>query len=544
MSDDIKKGVNKSKILIRVIGALAIVVILCVIILAILSLLSPKNRYFRLVNHFLTDVSSTVNKVNKMPIGKIMDIDTASKLDVDVLFKGDIKTDNYAVKEWLQNLDSFEMKVKENVDLANDYSYLDTKFLINGSDFLSGNLVQNGEMVSVNVPTITDGYVTVNNNKLSELWEKVGYNGPNTLTSHLDLIKGLTFSDDEKKTFLDALEKSFSTFACNFSDEDFIGGIGSVKYDEGVIECNYIDFNMDAHRLNSAVVAVLEELRSKEKYMDLLHKMVTLLNEIYGETPFTKAEFLVVYEGLLEEIRAIDSTELEDRVIRLYYKGNDVIKIEILSADYNSRYFQFTMIDNENSGYYMYQNDVKIYEDKVTVIDDITTHILNMDYINYETGEVHEGYGSEIVITIDNSSENLQNINFVEKKRLLDYSEGENDIMLVEPSIIKEHTFSIEALEDVNKLIITMKENDNGFYNAFDIEMNIKENAEFEHFKVKDDFIVDSKTDAEIYSKKREIESKWNKYSLSNFNRIQQFQTAMSLYLGAFFTMDYSEDFI
>lgn len=544
MSDEIEKNIKKGKILPRVIGALAIIVILCIVVLVILSLLSPKNRYFSLVNNILADVSYGIGKFEKTPIGNFMDVDTNSKVNVDVLLKGELNTDNYDFKESLKNLNSFEMRLKEDIDLVNEYSYLDTKFLVNGEDLLSGKLVKNSNMISLNIPSLTDGYITADNNNLSDFWNKIGYNGPSKLTTYIDWIKMLKLSDDEKKTLRNALEKSFSAFLCNFDDEDFFEGIGEVKYDEGVIECNYIDFNMSAKKLNSGIISILEELRSKDEYIDLIYKGDIILNELYGKAPFTKSEFLLVYEEFLEMVRNVNFSDAEGIVIRLYYKEKDVIKIEILGSDYNNKYFEFTMIENQNSSYYMYKNDVRIYEDKVTIIDDIITHVLNIDYIDSETGNILEGHGNEIVITIDNSSKNSQVVNLVEKKRVLDYSAGESDVMSIEPSVIRDYKLVAEILDDVNKLSITTKDNNNELLNTFNVTMNVKENAEFERVEVKDDFDITKKNDDEIEKKKNELDSKWNKFTKGNSKKIEQFQVAMSLYFNMFSNLDYSDNFI
>ena len=181
-------GEKKSKVLSIIAVILTGIVGICLIVLVVISILSPKNRFFSLVSGAFSDVSKEVSNFEKSVLGQILAIDINSKLSLDTTMEGIIETEDATIKEWVQNLESFKLTARENIDLSNDYSDINAEFVLNGEEYLSGTLIQNKNMITAKLDNVTDGYITVDNNNLSDFWEKIGYDGPDSLTTQTDTL--------------------------------------------------------------------------------------------------------------------------------------------------------------------------------------------------------------------------------------------------------------------------------------------------------------------------------------------------------------------
>ena len=536
--------VKENKLLPIISTVLVGIVLIASMVLLVFSIFSPKNAFFRLVNNSLSGISKNVSGFSDSTFGKLLAIDINSKLNIDAKIKGNVETDDLEIKEWFNGLESFELNVIENVDFSNDYTDTNAKFILNGEDFLDGVLVKNKDIISLKLADITDGYITVDNNNLESLWEKLNYNGPTSLDTSTDLLKELNFSKKDINNLKTALEKFGAGFLTAFDDEDFSYGEGVVTYDEGTIECKSMDFIVNAIDLNNGIISGLEEVISKEKYVDSIYKVISTIDKVSGYEPFTREEFGKNLNDMLEQIRSLEFTEDDAGfIIRIYYKGNDILKVELRSEDYNMVIFEFTCVSNKDSGYYKFFDGTIIYEDKVTTIDNVTNHLLTVDYIDYETGEVLEGYGSEISINIDSTNKNSQIISLKEKVRLLSYDTDLStlDIMSIEPTVVRDYTLKGSIDKDDNLVELTMIDGDGTYTSTFTVDATIKENAEFEYLNISEDenFDVSKKTDDEINSKKDKVISNWNSKFGTDNSKLNQFEMAISMYLSMFIPMDY-----
>lgn len=518
-------------------------VFIAIMTLLVLSLTSPKNRFFKLVNTSFSGISKEISKFENSVFGKLLAVDTGSKLGISATITGKIETDNEDMKEWFQGLNSFKMDAKGNADYSNDYTETNINFDINDENFLSGQIIKNKDLTSVNLENITNGFVTVNNNNLSELWEKIGYNGPASLDNSIDVFKELDFSKNDISDIKTVINKFATGFSKAFDDDDFSYGTGNVEYDEGTIECKTMDFIVNATDLNEALIGGLEEITSKEKYVDTLYKIVSALDKISGYEPLPRDEFGTNFEAMVEQIRALEfSSEDEGFIFRVYYKGNNILKLDMLTEDYNTKILSFTCVNNGDSAYYKYSEGITVYEDKVTVIDGVTTHYVSVNYINYETGEIIEGYGSDIIITLTSDDDEAK-VNLIEKVRLFEYDENmeDLDLMSIEPTVVRDYTFTGSIKNNTKNWNIAMIDADNYYKSTFSVEASINEKAKFEQTVIKENenFDTANKSDTEILAKKDEIVNAWKTNPSITDNKVQQFSTAVSMYLSMFIPVDY-----
>ena len=525
-----KKG-NKILPLIAVI--LAGIVVVTVSVLAILTFTSPKNTFFRLVNGSFSGMSKIMSKVDESVWGDIYKINTSSKLTLDADITGTIESENDLVNEWVNNFKNFELTAHEDIDFNSNYRNTIAKFVLNGEDFMSGKLVQNENLISINIDNVTEGFVTVDNENLEKLWDKIGYEGPDMLNDSSSILKNFKYS---KGDILD-LKGLFSKFAIGFSkafdDEDFAYGKGTVEYDEGTIDCKTMDMIVNNMDLNNGVISALEEVNGDTRYKNVLYKLVCTINILSAYKPRTKEEFDIALDDLIEQIKGLEVSTSEESgfIIRLYYKGKDIVKVDMLSRDYNTKLLSFTAITNENSSYYKLTQDIVVYEDKVTTIDKVTTHNISINYIDYETNEIVKGFGSEIVIKIDNTNDDEGTVTLIEKVEMASNLEESLDS---EPVVVKDYTIKFDSSGNDKKLDITLKDGDTSYSSIFVLKAAIKEMAQFEKVSLKAEEVFDTtkKSDEELIAKKDKIVENWNNNIANDETRTSQFQVARTLYLN------------
>lgn len=538
---------QRTRILPIIVAFLFGIIVFAVVALLTISLMSPKNSFFRLIGGAFSNISNNVDDIQNSVIGQLLTIDLNSKLTLDMNVKGNIQTENQEIKDWFQNLETFEVVSKENMDIPNDYVDTTAKFILNGEDFLNGKLIQNKNNISVKVDNVTGEYITIDNDKLPELWQKVGYNGPESLAIISDTFKDIEFSKTDIKNLKNALNSFGNAFSSVFEDEDFSYGEGFVEYDEGTIECKSMDFVVDPVKFNDGLLAGLEELNSKEKYIDSLYKVSSTFDKVSGYEPLTREEFGSNFNIIIEEIRNLEIPEdAEGFIIRIYYKGNDILKVEMLSENYNTKIIEFTAVSGKDSGYYKLFDGMTIYEDKVTTIEDITTHEIAVNYVSYETGDIMEGYGNNISIVIDSTKDNEQTIKLTEKARLLSYDMDFEtlDIMSIEPTIIRDYTVKASVDGDINNLEVILIDSDDEFSSTLSVLGQIRENAIFENIvpETSENFDVSTATDEEINNKKNKIIENWNTTIGKDNTKMQQFETAVSMYLSLFIPAGFYQD--
>ncbi len=520
------------------------VVILAVAVLAILAIISPKNTFFRVVNSSMSGISKNIAKVDKSVWSKIYKIDTSSKLTLDADITGVMESENDLMKEWIKGFESFELTAHEDIDIANDYGNTTAKFILNGEDFLNAKLLRNKNLISVNLDNVTEGFVTVDNDNLPDLWNKIGYNGPEVLDNSSNLLKNISFSKKDMNDLKDMLRRFAVGFSKAFDDEDFYYGKGAVEYDEGTIECKTMDMIVNAKDFNQGIVNGLEEISKKSEYLDPLYKAINTSNILSGYEPRLREEFDVSFEEMLQRIRDIDtSTDNTGFIVRIYYKGNNIIKVDMLSQDYNTKILSFVTINNKDSAYYKLSSGMTVYEDKVTTIDKVTTHDITVNYVDYETDEIIEGYGSEIIIKIDDTNKNEGVINLIEKVRLASNLDGVEDIDIksIEPTVVRDYTIKFNTSRNDNNLDVVLKDGDTSYSSTFNVKAVVKEKAQFDNIELKEEetFDVTKRTEEEIVAKKDKIVENWNNNIASDKTKVDQFEVAIGLYLNNFIPDSY-----
>lgn len=501
-------------------GVLSGIVGIGIVILVILNLTSAKFKYFSLIGNTFNSMIEYVEKGRDSVFGRILDVDLESKLSIDTEVNAQVETEDKEILAWLNGFKSIKLSAHEKSDMSNSYFNSDINISLNGEDFIVADLVRKNNIFSANVDGITDGYISVDNNRLPELWEKLGFTGPDKFNSQVEMISNFGLSEDEINDFKKSMINVGKAFSKAFGDEDFSKGKESINYNGKTIETNYIDLKMNSYEMNNGIIFALEQLIAEDRAIDILLKLSNAYDNLYAQLgyeikPFSRDEFLEALNYVLAEVRNLEFSEDDGMVIRFYYEGKDIVKIEIFNLNYTSSVLKLVAIDDGIEKYYEYTNEVQSLVDNVYVTEKgVYTHTIDINYINYETGEFLDEYKQTIVLTVDNSDKDNCKI----------IATTNDDVM----------TYTLNgSISGDNKIIdFGMIGKDETSSNNVNIKIGITENVEFDEKVAEETFNMSDAGVEELNAKKDSIVKNWNEFSSKNENKFIQAYTALSIYIG------------
>lgn len=515
--EEMPKKKSKMGIILGILGGIAVIGIVVLLICVFSSL---KYRYFALIGNKFATLTGYVEDFEEGVFGRILNTNFNNKLTISTEIDAKVDTQDKEILAWLNGFNNVQLRAYENSDIKNDYFDSDIKVALNGEEFILANLLRKGNVFSVNVDKITDGYISADNTKLSELWQKIGYEGPEKFTSQVEFIESFNFSKSEKAELYKAILRIGDAFTKAFGKEDFSEGKETITYNTKSIDAKYIDFKMNSVEMNNGIIFALEQLLREDKAIDVLLKLSNTYDNMYIQAgydvePFTRDEFVDALTYILEEVKKLEFSEEDGMIIRLYYEGNSIVKAEVFNMNYTSSVLKLLMIDDGREKYYEYNNGLISYVDNVYMAEkDIWTHTININYINYETGEFLEEYGDIIVLTLNSSQKD------------------NCKIVMTSDSGNFEHVLEGIIEENKKKVNYSMLASDETSTNNISIKVDITENADFIRKNVENGFDTSIATDEELNAKKEAVLKNWNDFSNKNESKIKQLYTAVSIYLG------------
>lgn len=504
-----------------ILGILGGAIALGIIILLICVFSSVKYRYFGLVGNKFATLTSYVEDFEESVFGRILNTNFNNKLTINTEVDAKVDTQDKEILAWLNGFNNIQLTASENSDIKNNYFDSDIKVTLNGEEFILANLLRKNDVFSVNVDKITDGYISADNTKLPELWQKIGYEGPEKFTSQVEFIESFNFSRSEKSELYKALLRVGKAFTKAFGKEDFSEGKETITYNTKSIDAKYIDFKMNSVEMNNGVIRALEQLLKEDKAIDVLLKLSNAYDNMYAQAgyevePFTREEFVDAINYILDEVKKLEFSEEDGMIIRLYYEGNTIVKAEVFNMNYTSSVLKLVMIDDGREKYYEYNNGLMNYVDNVYMAEkDIWTHTIDVNYIDYETGEFLEEYGDTVVLTLNSAQK--------------------DNCKIVMTSDNGNFEYVLEGIIDGNKKNVnySMIASDETSTNNINIKIDIADKSEFEEKAVESAFDTTTASDEEINAKKEQVLKNWNDFSAKNENKITQLYTAMSIYVGS-----------
>lgn len=512
------KKSNKLKIILGVLGG-AVVIALIIVLVCVFSTL--KYKYFSLVGNEFSTLTGYIEDVEKSVFGRILNTNLENKLAINTEVDASVETKDKEILAWLNGFENIKLQAYENSDVKNNYFDSNIKVILNGEEFILADLLRKNDNFFVDVDNITDGYIAFDNTKLPELWEKIGYDGPDKFSSQVEFIENFKFSNSEKTDLSRAMLRVGKAFTKAFGKEDFSKGEDKITYNNKSIDAKYIDFKMNSVEMNNGIIFALEQLLKEDKALDVLLKISNAYDNAciqagYDVKPFTREEFIEAITYIYDEVKKLDFSEEDGMIIRLYYEGNNIVKAEIYNMNYTSSVLKLVMIDDGREKYYEYSNGLMSYVDNVYMAEkDIWTHTIDVNYINYETGEFLDEYKDTIVLTLNGAKD--------------------DELKLIMTSDNGNFEYILDGIIDGNKKTITysMLASDDASSNKLNVSLTITDKAEFEEKSVESSFDTASATSDEINAKKDLVVKKWNDFSTKNVNKMTQLYTAMSIYMGS-----------
>ncbi len=511
------KKSNKLKIILGVLGG-AVVIGLIIVLVCVFSTL--KYKYFSLVGNEFSTLTGYIEDVEKSVFGRILNTNLENKLAINTEVDASVETKDKEILAWLNGFENIKLQAYENSDVKNNYFDSNIKVILNGEEFILADLLRKNDNFFVDVDNITDGYIAFDNTKLPELWEKIGYDGPDKFSSQVEFIENFKFSNSEKTALGRAMLRVGKAFTKAFGKEDFSKGEDKITYNNKSIDAKYIDFKMNSTEMNNGIIFALEQLLKEDKALDVLLKISNAYDNAciqagYDVKPFTREEFIEAITYIYDEVKKLNFSEEDGMIIRLYYEGNNIVKAEIYNMNYTSSVLKLVMIDDGREKYYEYSNGLMSYVDNVYMAEkDIWTHTIDVNYINYETGEFLDEYKDTIVLTLNGAKD--------------------DELKLIMTSDNGNFEYILDGIIDGNKKTITysMLASDDASSNKLNVSLTITDKAEFEEKSVESSFDTASATSDEINAKKDLVVKNWNDFSTKNVNKMTQLYTAMSIYMG------------
>lgn len=512
------KKSNKLKIILGVLGG-AVVIGLIIVLVCVFSTL--KYKYFSLVGNEFSTLTGYIEDVEKSVFGRILNTNLENKLAINTEVDASVETEDKEILAWLNGFENIKLQAYENSDVKNNYFDSNIKVILNGEEFILADLLRKNDNFFVDVDNITDGYIAFDNTKLPELWEKIGYDGPDKFSSQVEFIENFKFSNSEKTALGRAMLRVGKAFTKAFGKEDFSKGEDKITYNNKSIDAKYIDFKMNSTEMNNGIIFALEQLLKEDQALDVLLKISNAYDNAciqagYDVKPFTREEFIEAITYIYDEVKKLNFSEEDGMIIRLYYEGNNIVKAEIYNMNYTSSVLKLVMIDDGREKYYEYSNGLMSYVDNVYMAEkDIWTHTIDVNYINYETGEFLDEYKDTIVLTLNGAKD--------------------DELKLIMTSDNGNFEYILDGIIDGNKKTITysMLASDDASSNKLNVSLTITDKAEFEEKSVESSFDTASATSDEINAKKDLVVKNWNDFSTKNVNKMTQLYTAMSIYMGS-----------
>lgn len=388
-----------------------IVLILIIILLGLFACL-----------YFMTDIFKTNKQVFFEQFAKIFDkengfIETSlseyenKKMQTPYENKGEFYADMNMEdigmpKDIAKVLDDFKLEFSGKTDKANNKA--EQNINIHYSDDVEWPMIycHNGDFYGIQTDTVSEKYVTIENNNLKELVEKLGTQNTSQVPDKFEIstdTKTIEFTDEEKSTLRD---KYLSILNEKLQDEQF----NKEKNDTGTIYTLTITYN----DFKDLCVELLKTLQTDEITKGKINDYIgqNIFNDKVFETLISNVEKSESKEGNIVVSLQETNSELSNILVDF---GDVQVNISKNKTDSELKY------NIELTGKNLDTDEMKLY---------FNANYSGMDNLqkvseNYQLGiEIsNEGQSMEYVYNIENTT------NFVESVNIDDLSE-DNSIIL------------------------------------------------------------------------------------------------------------------
>lgn len=399
---------NKKMIILCAI-IIAVVLIICTVILV----LALNTDMFKSKNELLSNyIVKNVEYISEAAT-KLGDIDNNSMLDgkkytsttnIKLNYTSNVSTNDENKDNSINN---YTCVMEGKTDNTKNYDYQDIKIMDNQSEEKAHlEYLKDDNNYGIKLSDLFNQYISVDNNNLSQVYEKVT-NGdstyiPDNIPELKELGESIQFTEEEKSV----LENKYGDILKNQFE---IGNI--TKENNKIINVNEKDIKTTSYTLtltreeiNDIFLKLLEEVKQEDIILSKLDKLDEVLN-FYNtivnsnETSNLKGDFVSKVEKTIKNINETNIGQEETEVI-VYVKGKNVLRTQINYPEY-----ELDIDCSENEYIRLTTQKIATSESNtytVTYNDNET----KLDIKNNKNGDVEE---LEISETMQASENDMQN---------------------------------------------------------------------------------------------------------------------------------------
>lgn len=262
----------------------------------------------------LKEQSEASTEVSGEITAKMSTNDPSAKEIEDVISKGKIVYNTKAIGS--------EQKMQSDITLNYD-----------NKDIVTLNLLQNKEQYGIKIKEAYDKYISVENNNLKALFQKLGADVTN-VPDKIQTIDCYEFFNIDKET-LKHIEETYSNIMKdNISEESYsVEKNVIVKIDGVGVKTNAYKLTLTEEQVKTICIKLLETLKGDNKTLDLLVEKTNKITEGYEELTttkkVTKEELVKSLETAIKDFNEMTATDKTAMEIVSYGIKDNKTKIEI-----------------------------------------------------------------------------------------------------------------------------------------------------------------------------------------------------------------------
>lgn len=339
-------------------------------------------------------------------------------------------TENYGTTS--ENADNAINKLKLIIDGETDvekgYQYKEITLFNNEEINTEIEYIKKDNTYGVKFSDLFKQYITVENNNLKELFEKLGYSEEDTqnIPDSIEIknIQDLKFSKDEleklKDKYLNLVKEKISKDKFSKKNNQTI-----TINDKNVLANVYI-ITLTKEQLNNIYLDILQSLKEDEtilKKIEQIQNAISINNNLNSDL---KEKFVTNIEEIIENINRTNIGS-EEVAISVYENNGDTLKTSIQSLDYEIDFENLTINEEEFYNIIFKANDNEIKNIKLVKKQNNVEATIKTDTDSDSKKIVVErsqnikdnNYNKDINIKFEENSDRIE-ANYTEKINILD----------------------------------------------------------------------------------------------------------------------------
>lgn len=320
-------------------------------------------------------------------------------------------------------------KIKYNMKTVGKEQKMQNDITLNydGKDIVTLSVLKNKEQYGLKIAEAYEKYVSVENNNLKALFQKLGMD-TTEIPNKIEMVDYYELLNIDKET-LEHIETTYSKVINeNIPEECYsVEKDVAIEVNNKIITTNAHKLTLTEEQVKTVVAKMLETLKTDDKTLDLIVNKVNTMLEPYKNLSevdtLTKEEFIKEIEDSLIELNEVKATSSNALEIIVYSAKENRTKIRILALDESKEVLktEIDMVKDESNN-----NIIMKMSDEDTVMD------ITMSYNDTKADTIMnmESEGTKITVSMKEeikATENIsvENFNSNNSVKLNDMTEAE-----------------------------------------------------------------------------------------------------------------------